>query len=226
MFKYLIIFVVLLLALASVYYFYVQNKSGNFDATPQVSKDSDEPKYNIIAFGDSLTAGLGVELSKAYPAKLENVLRELDIDAQVINMGISGDTTYGGVERVDFVLSAKPDVVLLGLGANDMLQGLPLADSKKNLETIVKKLRESNVEVVLFGMTATINNGLKYKKDFDNMYEDLADKYDLIFMPFMLNGIALKRELNQSDGIHPTSEGYDIMVSNMLPYVLKSRIKK
>ncbi len=226
MYKYLIIFLVLLLGFIFYIIFMQRINQGVSDAAPQVSKDSDESKYNIIAFGDSLTAGLGVELSNAYPAKLESALNDLGIDAKVINMGISGDTTYGGVERVDFVISSKPDIVLLGLGANDMLQGLPLQDTKKNLDTIIKKLRENDIQVVLLGMNASINNGLQYKKDFEKIYEDLADKYDLVLMPFMLEDIALKRELNQSDGIHPTSAGYDIMVKNMLPYVLESGVKR
>lgn len=176
--------------------------------------------FKIVAYGDSLTAGYGVRLEESYPSILEAELRKENPNIEVVNMGVSGETTTGGLDRVDFVISQNPDLVLLGLGANDMLRSTNPDITKANLEKIILAFKEKNIPVVLMGMEAQVASGLSYKKKFDSIYTDLAKKHDVALVPFFLKNVVLVKSLNIDDGIHPNKEGYEKIVrENVLPVV-------
>lgn len=182
-------------------------------ATPIPSPD-DRPR--IVAFGDSLTAGLGVSQEQAYPAQLQRQLDALGFQYQVVNAGVSGDTSAGGLRRVSWVLAGKPRIVILELGGNDGLRGLSLKDTRSHLDAIIRQLREAHVQVILAGMKLPPNYGEEYTTRFETMYQDLAKLYALPLIPFLLEGVGGEKRLNQGDGIHPTGEGYRIVVENIL----------
>lgn len=173
----------------------------------------------ILAFGDSLTAGLGLPKEEAFPAQLEKKLRAEGYNIRVINAGVSGETTAGGLRRLDWSLEENPDFVILALGANDMLRGLDPNEAKKNLDAMLKILQERKIPVLLAGMKSFMNLGPLYGGKFNGIYEDLADKYDTFYYPFFLEDVALEPELNQDDGIHPNAAGVDVIVENIYPYV-------
>jgi len=179
--------------------------------------DDDRPR--IVAFGDSLTAGLGVAAEEAYPARLQRRLDEQRFRYRVINAGVSGDTTAGGLRRVDWVLKSRPDLVILELGGNDGLRGLNLDQTKANLERIIKRCQDASVTVILAGMKLPPNYGAEYTKGFEAIYPALAKQYRLTLIPFFLDGVAGSASLNQADGIHPTSEGYRIIADKVLETV-------
>ncbi len=180
-----------------------------------------EEKFTIIAFGDSLTAGYGVSLEESYPALLERELVRSNKNIEVINMGVSGETTTGSLDRVDFILSQKPSLVLLALGANDMLRASSPKIAKENLRIILQRLQQEGVSVVLLGMRSTASNGLDYVEAFDDIYPSLAKEYGIPLVPFFLEGVALNPSLNNSDGIHPNKNGYEkIVKENILPVLL------
>ena len=174
----------------------------------------------IVAFGDSLTAGLGVSPDDSYPAQLQERLDQAGYHYRVINAGVSGDTTAGGLRRLDWVLKSRPDIVILELGANDGLRGHPLDETYANLEQIVRRLQSQEVTILLTGMKIPPNYGLDYTSQFAAMYERLAEKFDVPLMPFFLEDVAARRALNQADGLHPTGEGYRIVVNNLLPLLV------
>lgn len=183
--------------------------------------DTQQAVITIAAFGDSLTAGYGVDLTESYPYVLEERLKSKGISVNIINMGVSGETSQGGLERTAFVLEQNPDVILLGLGANDMLRSLPPSFIKNNLEKIITDLLQGNKKVVLLGMKSSITNGATYRGEFDSIYKDLADKYNLPLVPFFLEGVALRPSLNIDDGIHPNKAGYEKIVDeNIIPVIL------
>ncbi|MCS6896861.1 MAG: arylesterase [Nitrospira sp.] len=175
-----------------------------------------DARPRIVAFGDSLTAGLGVKREEAYPAQLQRRLDELGFQYQVINAGVSGETTAGGLRRVAWVLSAKPEIVILELGANDGLRGLNLEQTKDNLGRIIQQLLQANVTVILAGMKLPPNYGQEYTTQFEAIYPALAKQYHLPLIPFFLEGVATSPALNQADGIHPTREGYRVVVEQVL----------
>jgi acyl-CoA thioesterase-1 len=179
--------------------------------------DDDRPR--IVAFGDSLTAGLGVPAEEAYPAQLQHRLDEQGIRYRVINAGVSGETTAGGLRRVEWVLKSRPHVVLLELGANDGLRGLNLEQTKTNLERIIQRCQEASVTVILAGMKLPPNYGADYTKGFEAIYPALAKQYGLTLIPFFLDGVAGSSTLNQADGIHPTREGYRIIADKVLEQI-------
>ncbi len=174
----------------------------------------------IIAMGDSLTAGLGVSEDQAYPALLAKELAARGLNYRVINGGISGETSSGALGRTEWVLSFHPDIVILETGANDGLRGLNPRILERNLELIVSSLQKQGVTVVLCGMEMVRNMGQDYTKAFATIYPQVAKNYGAIFMPFFLAGVAGNPQLNQGDTIHPTADGYRIIVKNLLPYVL------
>ena len=182
--------------------------------TCQAAASEDRPR--IVAFGDSLTAGFGVAAAEAYPARLQHRLEEQGLRYRVINAGVSGDTTAGGLRRVDWVLKSSPDIVILELGANDGLRGLNLDQTKANLERIIQRCQQASVTVVLAGMKLPRNYGADYTKSFEAIYPALAKQYRLTLIPFFLEGVAGFASLNQADGIHPTSEGYRIIADKIL----------
>jgi len=205
-------FVAALLVIAAVAGF-----SSGAQAAAAVSATDDRPR--IVAFGDSLTAGLGVAAEDAYPSQLQ---RRLDRDGfryRVINAGVSGDTTAGGVRRMAWVLKSRPQIVILELGGNDGLRGLSLMETKANLERIIQQCRSASVTVVLAGMKLPPNYGAEYTNGFESMYPALAKKYHVVLIPFFLDGVAGSTSLNQADGIHPTAEGYRIIVDKVLETV-------
>jgi len=194
--------------------------------SPPPSNAAPHPEERIlVAFGDSLTAGLGVSPEETYPARLQAKLLLSGYRYRVINAGVSGDTTAGGLRRVEWVLKSKPDVVILELGANDGLRGLNLAQTRTNLEQIIQRFLAGGAKVVLAGMKLPPNYGTDYTKAFQSMYADLAKRDDVQFIPFFLDGVAAKADYNQADGIHPTGAGYAVIVENIWP-VLEPLLKK
>lgn len=183
---------------------------------PQIS--SDRPK--ILAFGDSLTAGFGLSEKESYPYLLQQKLDDQGYRYEVLNLGVSGETTYGGLERIDWVLEQEnAEILILELGANDLLRGLPVAKMKSNLAEIIRKAKEKEIRVLLVGMLAPDSMGEEYQREFTMAFPDLARQYDVEFMPFMLEGVALNKELNQADGIHPNAKGTRIMTNNVFNYL-------
>lgn len=175
----------------------------------------------IVAFGDSLTFGQGVPYEKNYPSVLQAELEKLGYQYRVVNAGISGDTTTGGLARVETVLSHKPRIVILELGANDGLRGQPVARMKSNLAVMIERFQNEKVTVVLAGIQIPPNYGPDYTRDFKQAYFELAESYKVPFIPFILEGVAADPKLNQPDGIHPTAEGYPIILrKNILPVLL------
>jgi len=191
--------------------------------------DPTDTRPRIVTFGDSLTAGLGVSRDEAYPAQLQRRLDELDYGYRVINAGVSGETTAGGLRRTPWVLGSKPDVVILELGGNDGLRGLSLEQRKHNLGRIIEQLQQAGTTVILAGMKLPPNYGQDYTRGFEAIYPNLAKHYNLTLIPFFLEGVAASPVLNQADGIHPTREGYRIVVEqvlNVLGPVLRARARK
>lgn len=181
--------------------------------------DAVDNRPRIVAFGDSLTAGLGVATEDTYPARLQRRLDEQGLRYRVINAGVSGDTTAGGVRRVEWVLKSHPDMVILELGGNDGLRGLNVQETKANLEQIIQRCQEASVTVVLAGMKLPPNYGADYTKAFEAIYPALAKRYRVPLIPFFLDGVAGSASLNQADGIHPTSEGYRIISEKVLEQI-------
>ena len=199
----------------------------NVNLSNSSSTESGVKNFKIVAFGDSLTAGYGVELKDSYPSILQDILnKNSDINFELINMGISGETTSGGLDRVDFILEQKPDLILLGLGANDMLRGTDVNVAKNNLDSILKKFKDNNQKVIILGMESVISYGLKYKNDFDAIYPELAQKYDAPLVPFFLKGVAKVEKYNTSDGIHPNRAGYEKIISENIMPVLEKYLSK
>jgi acyl-CoA thioesterase-1 len=192
-----------------------------FIAVDAASPSASDTRPRIVAFGDSLTAGLGVQVGESYPAQLQRRLDDLKYPYRVINAGVSGDTTAGGLRRVPWILKNEPELVILELGANDGLRGLSVDQTKSNLRQIVKQLKEAGAAVVLAGMKLPPNYGEDYTTRFEAIYPALAQEYHLPLIPFFLEGVGGASSLNQADGIHPTKEGYEIVVEQVLK-VLKA----
>jgi acyl-CoA thioesterase-1 len=173
----------------------------------------------IVAMGDSLTAGLGVPESQAYPAQLERKLRADGYAFKVVNAGVSGETSSGALTRTEWMLTLKPDIVILETGANDGLRGVDPSVVRSNIDAIVKALQAQGVVVVLAGMQMVRNLGANYTAAFAQVYPQIAQQYDLILMPFFLKDVGGKPRLNQRDSIHPTAAGYERIVNNLYPHV-------
>ncbi len=173
----------------------------------------------IVALGDSLTAGFGLPQDQSFSAQLERALRGRGRNVRVVNAGVSGDTAAAGLARLDWAMPDDASAVIVELGANDALQGLPPEATKSALEEIVKRLKARGLPVLLAGMEAPRNLGRDYIEEFAALYRDLARRYDLIFYPFFLEGAALNDGLMQRDGIHPNAGGVARIVANMLPKV-------
>lgn len=176
-----------------------------------------EEEKTILFFGTSLTAGLGLEPEQAYPALIQQKLDSLGLDYEVVNAGLSGETTASGRNRLNWVLNQNVDVFVLELGANDGLRGVPLAETRKNLREIIEIVREKNPDarIILAGMQIPPNMGEEYTTEFRNIFPELAEEYDLEIIPFLLEDVAGIPELNQQDGIHPTAEGQKIIAENV-----------
>jgi acyl-CoA thioesterase I len=173
----------------------------------------------MVAFGDSLTFGQGVDAKRNYPAQLQAELDRLGYKYRVVNAGISGDTTAGGLARIESVLKHKPEIVVLELGANDGLQGKSVKAMRKNLANMIERLQAEKVTVVLAGMQVPPNLGPDYVQEYQQTFVDLAAAYHLPLIPFFLDGVGGKPQLNLPDGIHPTADGYVYVVKNVLQVV-------
>jgi acyl-CoA thioesterase I len=175
----------------------------------------------LLAFGDSLTAGLGLPASGAFPARLEARLRGEGVDVTIVNAGVSGDTTTDGLARLDWALGDKPDFVILALGANDALRGIDPKIVRANLDKMIDKIQASGAKLLLMGMMAPPNWGADYKRAFDQIYPDVAKAHGVPLYPFFLDGVAMDPALNQADGLHPNARGVAIMVDRIAPLVAK-----
>lgn len=176
-------------------------------------------KINILVLGDSLTAGYGLEQAATFPVQLEDQLRMAGYDVNVINAGVSGDTTAGGLARLEWALADQPEIVIVELGANDALRGLDPEQTYVNLDRILTRLGGAGCRIILAGMLAPRNLGSGYYTKFDQIYPDLAKRHDLLFYPFFLQGVATDPSLNQDDGIHPNPDGVRQIVTGIQPLV-------
>lgn len=203
-------FIVLLAALAI---FGVYTRAG-----AETNAQSDKPvPLRIVAFGDSLTAGYGLKPGRAFPDVLQIALRARGHDVEVINAGVSGDTTAAGLQRFEWAIPEDADGVILELGANDALRGQPVAETSANLDAILKRLSARGVPVLLAGMRSPENWGRDYHTSFDAMFPVLAQQHGVIFYPFFLDGVATDRSLNLDDGLHPNAKGIAVIVEKILP---------
>jgi acyl-CoA thioesterase I len=173
----------------------------------------------ILALGDSLTAGFGLPADEAFPARLQARLQKDGYAVQVANGGVSGDTSAGGLARLDWALADKPEIVLIEFGANDMLRGIDPKVTYANLDRIMARIAQSGAKMLLFGMKAASNWGREYQASFDAIFPALAEKYQVPLYPFFLDGVAMDAALNQPDGLHPNPRGVAIIVERVSPYV-------
>lgn len=176
----------------------------------------------IVALGDSLTAGYGVELDDSYPYLLQEKLEADGYSFRLVNAGVSGETSSGTLSRLNWILGQKPDIVILEIGANDGLRGIDTDLVEENIDTIIQRLSDNNIITVLAGMKMVRNLGDNYTYEFDSIYPRLAKKHDVIFMPFFLKDVASIASLNGGDGIHPNEKGYEIITENIYPYVVRA----
>ncbi len=176
----------------------------------------------IVAFGDSLSAGYGLDEADSFPVRLEAALRAGGVEAKVINSGVSGDTTAGGRARLGWSLPDHVDLVILELGANDGLRGIDPAETEANLDAILMALGARDIPVLFTGMQAPPNLGREYAAAFDALFPRLAARHGVVFYPFFLDGVAAERSLNQPDGIHPNPAGVDRIVLRLLPFVRRA----
>ncbi len=189
--------------------------------------DQADNTATILFFGDSLTAGYGLEPEQAFPALIQERLDSLGISMRVVNAGLSGETTSGGANRLDWVLRQPVSVFVLELGANDGLRGIPLSETRKNLSSIIERVRERYPEarIVLAGMQLPPNMGPEYTGEFRQIFPELAAQYEVALIPFLLQGVGGIPELNQEDGIHPTAVGHQILADNVWE-ILKLELEK
>jgi acyl-CoA thioesterase-1 len=178
-----------------------------------------------VVLGDSLTAGLGIPRDEAYPAVLQRKLKDAGIPLEVVNAGISGDTTADGLRRANWALEGDVRVLIVALGANDGLRGLPTSQMKANLQSIIHRARQRAIPVLLVGMEAPPNFGEQYAGAFRQVFQDLARENKVTFVPFLLDGVAGMPDLNQPDGVHPTSAGAARIADHLWP-VVKTMIEK
>src|SRR5688572_5443630 len=196
-----------------------ESTSLDTSAAPLASAPAKSTAPRIVAFGDSLTAGLGIPRERAYPAVLQRKLEEAGIELQVINAGVSGDHSADGLRRVNWALEGDVRLLIVALGANDGLRGLPVSQMKANLQSIIHRARQRAIPVLLVGMEAPPNYGEQYAQSFRQVFRDLARENKVVFVPFMLDGVAGIPDLNQSDGVHPTSAGAARVADHLWPAV-------
>lgn len=189
---------------------------------------AEDRPIRIVAFGDSLTAGYGLPPKNAFPVRLEAALKARGHNVTVVNAGVSGDTTAGGLARLDWAVPDDADAVIVELGANDALRGLDPAAARKNLGTVLKRIKAKGADILLTGMRAPRNYGPEYTGAFDRIFPALAREHDTLYYPFFLDGVILDAALNLDDGMHPNAKGVDVIVQGILPHVeeLIERVKK
>jgi acyl-CoA thioesterase-1 len=173
----------------------------------------------IVCVGDSLTAGYGIAAEQSYPGQLARKIAAADLGFQVINAGVSGETSSGTLSRINWILTMKPDIIILETGANDGLRGITPALIKRNIREIIRRLQENKIVIILAGMQMVRNLGPAYTSSFNAIYGEIARETGVLFMPFFLQGVAADPALNIGDGIHPNPQGYAIIVDNLFPYV-------
>lgn len=197
------------------------NKGSNAETTSTVAateQTKTTSSKKIVVFGDSLTAGYGLDdVNDAFPGIIQDKIDALQLDYTVVNSGVSGETTSGGINRIDWVLNEEPSIFILELGANDGLRGVPLQQTKENLQGIIDavKKRYPSTKIILAGMQLPPNMGQTYTTEFKNLFPSLAKKNNLYLIPFLLDNVGGIAALNQSDGIHPTKEGHEILATNV-----------
>lgn len=176
-----------------------------------------QAQKTILFFGNSLTAGYGLEPAAAFPALIQKKIDSLQLPYKVVNAGVSGETSSGGNSRIDWILKQPVDVFVLELGANDGLRGIPIGETRRNLQSIIDKVknRYPQAKLVMAGMQLPPNMGQQYATEFRNVFTDLAKKNDMALIPFLLEGVGGEVKLNQDDGIHPTAEGHEIVAGNV-----------
>jgi len=184
-------------------------------AVPAAVPSTTDNRPKVVMLGDSLTAGLGLVESQSFPARLQEKVDEEGLDFEIVNAGVSGDTSAGGLRRLDWALQDDVRVLVLALGANDGLRGLSVGEMKQNLSRIIEQARAKGVVVVLAGMEAPPNYGQEYATAFRQAYRDLALRYKVLFVPFLLDGVAGLPALNQADGIHPNARGAEIVADTL-----------
>lgn len=194
-----------------------KEQSNTTSAEKSEAVKSEQQKKTILFFGNSITAGYQLDLSEAFPALIQERLDSLGLNYRTVNAGLSGETTASGNSRVDWVLKNPVDIFVLELGANDGLRGIGVAEARKNLESIIEKVKTKYPEckILLAGMMVPPNMGRDYSDNFQKIYTDLAEKYEIPLIPFLLEGVAGNSELNLEDGIHPTPEGHKILAENV-----------
>ena len=173
----------------------------------------------IIIVGDSLTAGLGVSSEAAYPNLVSSMLEDKGMPSQIINAGVSGDTTAGGLRRIDWVISQNPDLILIELGANDGLRGIPVSEVSSNLHDMIERVQTANIDVMLIGMQIPPNYGKEYAKQFTEVFPSVSQQQGIPLLPFLLKDVAGVRDLNQPDGIHPTANGHEIIAQTVYDFL-------
>ena len=187
--------------------------------SPPAGVQSKESLPKIVAFGDSLTAGLGLSAQETFPALLQERLKQDGYHYEVVNSGVSGDTSAGGVRRIDWALDGDVRFLILELGANDFLRGQPIAETRKNLAQIIERAQSKNAQVLLAGMLTPTSSGLEYEDQIRKMFSDLASEKQVKLIPFFLEGVAGVELLNQSDGIHPNAAGSKIVAETVYKYL-------
>ena len=201
------------------------SNNGNDATAPTTNNNADTTNAaaasvktkTILFFGNSLTAGYGLEITDAFPALIQKKLDSLNLPFQVVNAGVSGETSAGGASRVDWILKQPVDIFVLELGANDGLRGIPVEETRKNLQSIIDKVKAKypQAKIVLAGMQVPPNMGQQYAADFRTLFPQLAQKNDAALVPFLLEGVGGVTKLNLQDGIHPTAEGHQILAENV-----------
>ncbi len=208
------LFVILFLVLG-IFSFSCNEKSSE-NASLSTPEETNQSSGKIVAFGDSLTAGLGLPLAESYPAFLQEILEKDGYYYEVVNAGVSGDTTTGGLQRIDWTLDGgNVKFVILELGGNDILRGINIELMQKNLAQIIERIQSRGAKVILAGIEAPTNSGPEYRKEVHQAYKDLADKYKVPFIPFFLEGIVGNESLIQEDGTHLTKEGNRVLAQNV-----------
>jgi acyl-CoA thioesterase-1 len=204
-----------------LYFVGYSGESASNDAASKTAAAKQATRKTIVAMGNSLTAGFGVDESEAYPAQLQRKLAGDGYDFNVVNAGVSGETSSGALSRIEWIISTlKPDIIILETGANDGLRGIDPNILRKNLDRVVSVIKANNIEVLLCGMKILPNMGPEYSKAFARVYPEIAQKYEIPLVPFFLEGVGGDPRFNQPDRLHPTAKGYHRIVDHIYPYVL------
>ena len=194
-----------------------ESKSNPAEESEVFDEKDNAKSGTIIFFGDSLTAGYQLDIQEAFPARIQEIIDSLQLNYTVVNAGLSGETTTGGLNRINWILNQKADVFILELGANDGLRGIPLSETRQNLQAMIDTVKSKNAktEIILAGMQIPPNLGQDYTAEFQKIFTDLATENQIPLIPFLLEGVAGIPELNLADGIHPTPEGHRIVAANV-----------